>query len=205
MNNTLKNKFKIDYEKQHELPSDHLWERIEEQLIPKEKSVKLNFWKIAAVILLLISIGLLYQYEILPKNVQSNSIVKRTTLTQFTKKSKNDELITNNIYPLESVKPFKTKIDKVAKKISEQKEILVDSEHIPLEVNSGEIKITQNTELVTPKTPMKYITAEDLLFEREVQRTIENKGKTSKMVHVTGFEKPKEISLLGITLYEESK
>lgn len=207
MNNTLKNKFKSDYEKQFDLPSDHLWGRIEEHLTPEKETTKLNFWKIAAVILLLITIGLIYQYEIQPNKEKVNTIVKRKTSVQTPVESPNETLFSDNNTSLNIVKAVKPQIASATLKIKEDKQenLAIDNEVLPSQETFEESKTIQNSQIVISKTPVKYITAEDLLFEREVQKTIENKSKNSKIVHVPGFEKPKEISLLGITLYEESK
>lgn len=204
MNNTLKNKLKTDYEKQLELPSYKLWGKIEEQLLPVKKTSKINYWKIAAVMLLLITIGVIYQYQLKPKAVSTPQIVlvkkeplESNPIDVSTKKNVSKE------QESEAVTNF-VKMDKKKENIIVKDRPLPLNDLPRLDVIENN-KIVQNSETVAPSKPVKYITAEDLLFEREVQKTMENKEKPSKMVHINGFEKPKQISLLGITLYDESK
>ena len=74
MKNSLKNKLKNQYENQSEIPTENLWERIESQLEnSEEKKVvvakKINYWKYAAIFLMVVSLGLVVNYFLNQKSV----------------------------------------------------------------------------------------------------------------------------------------
>lgn len=223
MKETLKNKLKNQYESLSEQPSENLWNRIEEQLgqkkSPVEKSAlpvykRSEFLKAAAVFLLFASLGIFLK-------VNRNSEQQQTAATAKTPEmvAKPEVAYVNEMNP--------TNGNQQENKIKATKSLVVpgkrEANHFPSKsgiaekalpemihpaVSARNLDSTTNEQLAQrpfKSEPTKYITAQDLLFEREAVRTLkeQQRSQTSKLGSITGMkiEKPKEVRILGITVY----
>lgn len=245
MENSLKNKLKNQYENLSETPSKNIWERIENELEGENKLEEkpiffFKYWKMASIILLLISLGLSFKiYFNKNFNLFENQIVKKEKNHSDVLRNSNGDATHFQTNPIENqvvassenqggkkeiqhknIQENKSKNElKVVKVFSDnqptnsiaeisKKEIKIqDSPKIFKEQNSIENKqvIAQNT---VKKPKAKYVTAEDLLFEREASKTLKEQENNRKSLGAnTDFtiKKPKEIKILGFTVYFDDK
>ena len=231
MKNSLKNKLKTDYENLSEQPSENLWEKIELGLEnPNEKKEikafpKINIWKVAAVILLLVSVGLLMN-QFLNNKVQINEnqmVEKENPERNLPKKVeikseeiRNDfiqkeNIETEKIANISSENVLKENINKEKNqdkkkteklKISEKNNVLAkedSSNSEPQYLANDAAKSSLN------KTKTKYVSAEDLLFEREASKSLKEQENDTRKLGDLGLkiEKPKEVKILGVTVYSD--
>ncbi len=230
MKNSLKNKFKNDYENLSENPSPDLWERIESGMsqngnhsIKKDRK-SFNYWKVAAVVLLMVSVGFSWQYFVQTKNdlpVNSiakrddNSSVKNSIKTNLSNERSADTLqITDENQLAKSAEIQKETSDSrvispIQKPITQKEFNSDNSVAIKEKLDSFQSqkkdfadKMNQNK---LPKVKTKYVTAEDLLFEREAGKSLrEQEHDTKKLGNLElKLDKPKGVKILGITVYSE--
>lgn len=230
MQNSLKNKLKFDYENLHEIPSEGLWERLENKLEDKKEMPKptFGFWRYAAIFLLLVSVLSMFLYKnneriivepivkIQPKSIQ-NSIIK--TENQDVAKWENSK-VENNIQTKKN-ESIHNKIPEkklVSENIStsKNKEILNNRiethlrQILPTEEENSLPKI-ENKEVIadvkSEKLPVKYVKSEDLLFGRELEKASLEQEKDNSKLGKTDLrlQKVKSIEILGFTVYSEEK
>lgn len=223
MNNSLKNKFKANYENLTQFPSDKLWEKLDAQL-DQETQVKKHFvyskvWRYAAVVLLLVSVGIIIRFN---QNSFSEPTENSSKVASSSIEVQNNEhgsgVIKQNISKQEETSLQKTrgsKTEKVA--VDFKKNIQSVSPENTLEKKSEEVipiqDLKENIAIVSdPATSInkemsaekiKYVTASELLFEREARKTLQNQNQ--KLVNTDVFQKPKEVKILGFTVYSDSQ
>lgn len=223
MNNSLKNKLKADYEDLRDFPSDKLWEKINEKL-GQESQVKNNFvfltvWRYAAAILVLVGIAFIVKYNYnssLPRLESTPSLATKTIESKDHKASA-DLPKQNSVSKEDFITPPKDEYLSKEITIDFKKNIPFDSPEKILEKNSAEIIPKQiikeniasvsepsaTIQIEVPAEKIKYVTASELLFEREVKKTLQSQNQ--KLVNADVFQKPKEVKILGFTVYSDSQ
>lgn len=224
MKETLKNKLKNQYGDLSEQSSENLWNRIEEQLeqqkSPIEKSAlpvykRSEFLKAAAVFLLFASLGIFLKVNRTSEQQQTAATAKTSEMVAKPEVTSVNEMNPTNGNQQENkikatkslVVPGKREANHFPSKSGiAEKKALPEMIHPP--VSTGNLDSTTNEQLARrpfKSEPTKYITAQDLLFEREAGRTLKEQqsSQSSKLGSITGMkiEKPKEIRILGITVY----
>jgi len=218
MDKKILKQLKTDYEDLEIKPSASLWNQIEFGLDNDSETVQkplFQWWKYAAVIVLLLSLGSLFYYnsdqflkpeEIITvkKTIENNS--KPTENIKSVAKNKNEEPGTTS----EIIKSEKTQ--------KKQSEILVETQNeaikeTPKIVNTEfqigvkpEIEINNKPEQLIPESPqlatikpaikeakVKYITANDLIFQRKY--SVEQKKNAPENTKRLGIIKINRISV----------
>ncbi|AZB28984.1 hypothetical protein [Chryseobacterium balustinum] len=211
MDKNIRKPLKTDYENLEIKPSASLWNQIELGLDNDSETVQkplFQWWKYAAVIVLLLSFGALFYYnsdrllkpeEIIAvkKAVESNS--KPTENIEVVADNKNEEL--NNISEI-IIKSEKTQKKQSEILVQSQSEVLKET---PKMTNAetqisikSEIEINNKPEQLIPESPqlataqpavkeakVKYITANDLIFQRKY--SIEKKENAQENVKRLGI------------------
>ena len=232
MKNSLKNKFRNEYEKQAEKPSAELWERIEMQLNQAEETEKqpakrffaFSFLKIAAVVLFLISAGFilnhyLNQPEVIrpvivhnenaepPKNISSGS--SSDSVATYAKQHK--EYTDENreiLIPEKVADPAEKAIEKKETALAANGNSVIEkAEHLPKITENGTQKEIPEQKFSVPKDKVKYVTAQDLLFEREAGKSLREQENDQRKLGDIGLkiEKPKSVKVLGVTVYSDEE
>lgn len=233
MKNSLKNKLKNQYENQSEIPTENLWERIESQLEnSEEKKVvvakKINYWKYAAIFLMVVSLGLVVNYFLNQKSVNPEFVnTEEPNLKQNENSIPIEEI--ENIQPIQINNSQEIAInktsnstvnssDKTAVKVNDEKTLtqnnqksIVENVIKPEKEDSPKV-IVPNIEnkpvlaqqpIVKEKT--KYITANELLFGREVDKSYKEQQENDEGKMGVNLRKPKEVKILGITVYSDEQ
>lgn len=227
MDKNILKQLKTDYEDLEIKPSVNLWNQIESELDETEETVQKPFfqwWKYAAVIVLLISLGggLLYF------NSHKNSKFKETVAVE--------KPLENNFKPTETVKPIiqnknitqnqtdtKTKINAnkielnsvsdvaVSKNESPKKLAVVRQELKTIEVpiistEKFEIRVTKP--LVAEKKKASYISANDLLLGRELDKTREEASDSRQFGILEAsklkIKRPHTLRIFGVKVFADS-
>lgn len=193
MDKNIRKQLKTDYENLEIKPSSSLWDQIELGLDNDSETVQkplFQWWKYAAVIVLLLSLGSLFYYnsdqflkpeEIIAvkKAVESNS--KPTENVEVVADNKNEEL--NNTSEI-IIKSEKTQKKQSEILVQSQSEVLKETPKMtnaePQISIKSEIEINNKPEQLIPESPqlattqpvvkeakVKYITANDLIFQRK--------------------------------------
>jgi len=221
MKNSLKNKFQSEYENLSERPSQDLWERLENKLenISEEKKgkniVKFSFWKVAAIVLLLISMGLLINQfthseqklheNVVVKNNENSKKIEKIINNPIKKSSENQEYASSENNIIKKTRHSEMNFTKQQK--HEGKEIA--SVQIPEKFEDSPVikEALAKEENISPlkKEKIKYITAEDLLFEREAGKSLKEQNNDHKRLGDLGvkLERPKTVKVLGVTIYSD--
>jgi len=215
---------KSKYEQKEMSVSDGLWDRLEEKLdqVPaKKKQSKMIWWRLVAVIILILNFGTISWMTDLKNKVkespefefrtdQISSVRQQSENTNEIQKSvsitnsevDNQRLTAKNVKVLansESDKNENQNTDAVS-----QKENLIKKEEIP--IPKPEEKLAQNE---TPKPKVKYVSSSDLLFGVEIDKAKSETPKSAMGINVSkpkidsDFPNPKRIKLFGITLYDK--
>lgn len=217
MKDSMKNNLKTQYELLSEKPGTELWEKIEEALdesltSAKKQSVFPKFWKIAAVLFLLISIGVILKLSFqkeeivsplvaqkeevktpdVQKNLEFEDTVQRIVKNQQKKKETLEKIIIAEVQKEDSKKVEKLQKEDSTKEVKENARFVIKEK----EESDKSIKKDENF-------ASGYISADDLIFGRELDKVhqdqqTENKGKLG-----LELKKPKEIKVLGVTVYTE--
>lgn len=215
MKNNNYTPLKSAYEKRQMMPSENLWEKIEQQMdnqpfrTPKKQ---LLWWPYAAVLTLTAGLGILFFINDKKENIPPNVLVQTTTKTEQTKK----EEPSTNIIAKNNDKKVEYRNDKnfaIAKKSDKIKND--DSTHPTLIKKKPDTSIAKRAEDTIHTRALaenkkqdveekEYISADDLLFGRELdkQRDIEKKSPT-KMVYKSPKIFSKNMEILGIPIYSE--
>lgn len=231
MKQELLKQLKSDYEKLEIKPSADLWSRIE-QIDPKEdKSSAMSFkkpfqwWKYAAVLVLLFSVGILLyfnQNHIAPIN---NTLVHRQQAQERAEPS----ILNFDIHVAENTETG-IKVDKKnteenltipkayqQEEITQKKEFRINKEEQVI-VADYEIKapiLERNMDFATNKVPFakekksEYINADELLQGREFQKKREeNRTDIRKFgaLDITQIKvkSPNSFKVFGVTVYSDS-
>ena len=227
MNNLLKNKIKSDYENLTENTSAVLWEKINERLeIDKaeKKTVALPvLWKYAAAVLILVSLGFTLKFINLTSTDQSTD---KKAMVSSQKKEDSKEKMSfiihqNTVQKMKIAKTEKVVInqEQTTQHLAQQPKTMAPKElakNEPLFVSPKQeqtekaapnlVTYVSKDPMVSQTTPVektKYVTASELLFEREANKTLQNQNET--MVTAELFQKPKQIKILGFTVYTDTQ
>lgn len=230
MDKKILKQLKTDYEDLEIKPSENLWDQIELGLDNDSKIVQkplFQWWKYAAVIVLLLSLGSLFYYnsdqflkpeEIIAvkKTIENNS--KPTENVKSIAKNKNEEPSTNSEIIIKSEKTQKKQSEIL---VETQNEVLKETPKIvntefqigvkpDIEItNKPEQLITESPQLATTKPvvkemKVKYITANDLIFQRKY--SVEQKKNAPENTKRLGIIKINRISVSPefITIFSSS-
>lgn len=231
MKNSMLNKLKSGYEEMEIKPSADLWDQLDQKLEEKsEMAGKASFhWlKYAAVVLLLISFGTImyfnFKKEVEVKN--TGYIVKKesnTTADPVHPKLEKPQVVSNNAVATERVvvitgNPKVQITERKERKIGQpestefkiQQIAATPPVNIPAEPKEIENTV-QNLPVVAAarKAPGGYISSDDLLIGRELDKSRENFVKEEKRFGVFNigkvFRKVDNVTFLGVTLYNDPK
>lgn len=229
MDKKILKQLKTDYEDLEIKPSASLWNQIEFGLDNDSETIQksmFQWWKYAAVIVLLISFGALFYFNsdqfskskeaiAVKKTPESNS--KPTENIKSVAENKNEEPITNS----EIIKSEKTQKKQSEILVETQNEVLKETPKIvntefqigvkpEIEINNKpEQLINESPQLVTAKPvvkemKVKYITANDLIFQRKY--SVEQKKNAPENTKRLGIIKINRISVSPefITIFNSS-
>lgn len=229
MDKKILKQLKTDYEDLEIKPSENLWDQIELGLDNDSETVQkplFQWWKYAAVIVLLVSFGTLFYFNsdqfskskkaiAVKKTIENNS--KPTENIKSVAENKNEEPITNS----EIIKSEKTQKKQSEILVETQNEVLKETPKIvnaefqigvkpDIEItNKPEQLITESPQLATTKPvvkemKVKYITANDLIFQRKY--SVEQKKNAPENTKRLGIIKINRISVSPefITIFSSS-
>lgn len=204
MDKKIRKQLKTDYEDLEIKPSANLWEQIELGLDNDSETVQkpsFQWWKYAAVIVLLLSFGTLFYYNsdqfLKPKEIVA---VKKPVENNSKPKENSESVADNKIEELNNTSEISIKPAKAQKKQSEilvhtQSEVLKETPKIvntepqislkpEVEINKKpeqqipELRQLATTQPVVKANKVKYVTANDLIFQRKY--SIEKKENTQE-------------------------
>lgn len=220
MKNTVKDKFKREYEELSENVPPNLWERLETDLdsTSMEKPIakrSLPFYKYAAVLLVFLSVGLYFFISQKESMKSSDNIVigqekinrenpEEKSVEAVALKSEEKQKADINMESV-VVASSSNQIEKMALNhpISSAKKSIEKTDSPKIESKTqaeAPFNLAQNKE-VTEK--VKYTSAEDLLFGYELEKTNAELDKRGNKLGNLELKKPKEISILGVKIYSE--
>lgn len=219
------NKLKSDYEELEIKPSSDLWDRLEGKLDKKAEIVlkpSFQWWKYAAVIAVLISLGTLFYFDSsqeakisVVENIQKTP---ENVLKPIEKHSQTIVLNQNRIKNEMYSKPDKNNIrsdyslEKTSEKIEHSQDIVVtEKENIITKVPVILAEKQENSlqPLVADRKKVSYISADDLLVGRELDKTREENYNDQRKFGVINMSKikikgPNSLKILGFTVISDS-
>jgi len=204
MDKKIRKQLKTDYEDLEIKPSANLWDKIELGLDNNSETVKkplFQWWKYAAVIVLLLSFGILFYYNSNQFFKPKETIAVKNPVENNSKSKENTESVAENeIENLNNTSEISIKSEKAQKKQTEvlvqnQSEVLKEAPKIvntepqinlkpEVEINNKpEQQIYESPQLATTQpvlkaNKVKYVTANDLIFQRKY--SIEKKENTQE-------------------------
>lgn len=227
-NNTL-NKLKSDYEELEIKPSSELWDKLDQRLDETSEIVlktSFQWWKYAAVILLLISAGTFIYFNIKKDSFdykKTNYIVKKrlkNTVNPINPEFENQPVISNE----EKIENNNAKVVVENQKSNPKKEKeIIQPQISEFKARSFTVKQSENIDIKpakienhipnipviaeVKKSKSSYINANELLIGREFDKTRENPYKNDVKFGVFNFDKPKvdNVTVLGVSIYVDSK
>ncbi|PJJ67032.1 hypothetical protein [Chryseobacterium geocarposphaerae] len=225
MNNNMLNKLKSDYEELEIKPSSDLWERLEGKLEEKPQiALKSSFqwWKYAAVIVVLISLGSLFYFNLEgPSQIDEVKITQNTSEAILEPQEKHNEELVLNENQIQ--KPISSEIKRIhsqsyfpSENISEKEKFqslaVKEEENIVVEVPSVLTEKPENNSekpLIADRKKVSYISAEDLLIGRELDKTREENYNDQRKFGVIDMSKikikgPNSLKILGFTVISDS-
>ncbi len=230
MKNNMLNKLKSGYEEMEIKPSDALWDQLDQKLDEKSEmtgETSFHWWKYAAAVVLLISVGTIVYF-----NFKKEVEVKNTAYTVKKESHKTADpvhletplMISNNTAaPEKAVMAMTENPRSQIKEETEQKIVGPGSTESKIQqiaatssvdVPVGPEKIenaVHNFPVVAEarKTTGSYISADDLLTGRDLDKSRENLLKEEKKFGVFNigkvFHKVDNITFLGVTVYNDPK
>ncbi|WP_445430409.1 hypothetical protein [Chryseobacterium indoltheticum] len=230
MDKKILKQLKTDYEDLEIKPSENLWDQIELGSDNDSQTVQkplFQWWKYAAVIVLLVSFGTWFYFNSDQFSKSKEAIAVKKTIKNNSNLTENIESVTDN----KNEEPNTTSeiIIKSEKTQKKQSEILVETQNevlkeTPKIVNTElqisekpEIKINNKPEQLIPESPqlatikpaikeakVKYITANDLIFQRKY--SVEQKKNAPENTKRLGIIKINRISVSPefITIFNSS-
>lgn len=222
MKNNMLDKLKSDYEELEIKPSSDLWDRLEGKLDKKPQIAlkpSLQWWKYAAAIALVISLGSLFYFNSEhPSQINEAKIAQNTSeniLKPLEKQDKRLVLNDNQIQkPISSeIKRSHTQSNFHSENISESEQLqsLTVKENIVAETPTITEKPENNSgkPLVADRKKVSYISAEDLLIGRELDKTREENYNDQRKFGVIDMSKikikgPSSLKILGFTVISDS-
>jgi hypothetical protein len=232
MKNSMLNKLKSDYEELEIKPSSDLWSQLEGKLGEEPEMVlkpAFQWWKYAAVVILLISFGSLFYFNrhktgfndkptdyIVKKNVEKTTapihsgFENQAVVSNEEKADKNEEKIVaeNHTTTTEEVSHLKKENTTIQSQISEDKsQQFVNVDIQPVKIENQTLNLPVIAEVKKEKT--KYINADELLLGREFDKTREENQNVHKQFGVLDASKikvksPNSLKILGFTIFSDS-
>lgn len=231
MDKKILKQLKSDYEDLEIKPSAYLWDQIDSALEKESESLpkpaaSWGWWKYAAVVLLLISVGTLIYYN-REFNTEKTDYFVKQNIEKVVFKTENDpEIIPRKETPIVEIAPkiIKETDQKVKqnhnKNLLPQKEIFKPQILEPVEpkivINQPENKIDRQENIENKITPVisdnkkiSYVTANDLLLGNELDRSREKTNMDTRKFGVIHLNKvlPKfnNVVVLGATVYVDPR
>lgn len=231
MDKKILKQLKSDYEELEIKPSANLWDQIDaalekESASPQKSSFSVNWWKYAAVVLLLISLGALMYYNEGFNTEKTDYIVKQNLKKEVLETENNSEKIfqkENTV--IETAPKIVNETDQKVKQnnnkdLVSQKEIIKPQISEPTEtkivINQPENKIDQPENIENKINPVisdtkkiSYVSANDLLLGRELDKSRENANMEKRNFGVIHLNKvlPNfgNVTVLGVSVYVDPK
>jgi hypothetical protein len=231
MKKEILRQLKSDYEKLEIQPSSDLWDRMQfgKDNIPSvSKKISFQWWKYAAVAVLLISLGSLFYFNF-NKAEENRNMVKTSNSLKSTPAKSNVEIINSDKMHTENniaVTPNENRADKAEEN---KKTNITSQEHLNSNslVLAAEEKVSTNDlsrnrvteEKITSQDAEKpviaerkkatYIKADELLLGREFDKTRDETRNHHKTFGVLELKKikiktPNSFKILGMTVFSDS-
>ncbi|WP_426278330.1 hypothetical protein ACN9MN_03150 [Chryseobacterium sp. S-02] len=226
MKNNMLNKLKSSYEEFEIKPSSNLWNRLDEKLDEKpEMQLKPSFqwWKYAAVIVVLISLGSLFyfnsgqnsQTEIVKKFQKTSENVPEPTLKQDESIILSENIIENHSSSTSDKNKEQSNFssEKLSERIEQPQDIApTQKENVIVELPAILAEKKENNSvqpLVADRKKVSYISADDLLVGRELDKTREENYNDQRKFGVIDMSKikikgPNSLKILGFTVISDS-
>jgi hypothetical protein len=233
MKNNMLNKLKSNYEELEIKPSIDLWSRLEQRLEENPVTISkktFEWWKYAAVIVFLISMGTVFYFNSGNDsgNEKVNYIVKKSL--EITVNSNNPDLKYQTAYPKSApteksdkelaIKNEKENFDKIL--VPEKENTTIKNEVSVVEIQQIAVKQPEKLDIQpagienhvpviaeVKKTKPTYINSNELLLGREFDKTSRNPYKNDVKIGIFNFDKPapnvENVTVLGVTVYVDSK
>ena len=231
MDKKILKQLKSDYEEREIKPSADLWDQIDAALENKSESspktsFSLGWWKYAAVVLLLISVGTLIYYNKGFNTEKTDYMVKQNLKKEVLKKENNSEIIPQKENPIlertsEIVKETDQKVkennnqDLVPQKetfkpqISESTEPKIVIIQLEKQIDKPEKIENKITPAISETKKISYVTANELLLGNELDKTREKSKVENRNFGVIHLNKvlPNlgNVTVLGLTVYVDPK
>ncbi|MDY3548589.1 hypothetical protein PG291_08240 [Riemerella anatipestifer] len=215
---------KHSYENLSEKPSPMLWEKLEEKLELNEKATPIfsikKMMRYAAVFLALVSLGsLLWKLNTPSIPEHSNAIVSNqtsTTKTSVENTTENTTLQENLLMEKKNETGIKSQL-KIEKN---NHQIIAKNNHT--NKDSLGTKNLENSEILAKSSEEKkeetYVTADQLLFGREIGKEKKNQSESNKSklgkvddkntkesAFPIEIKEPKEVEIFGVKIYSKEK
>lgn len=233
MNKKILKQLKSNYEEREIKPSANLWDQIDatlekESASPQKSSFSADWWKYVAVVLLIISLGTFMYYKdgfntekkhyIVKQNLKEEEVLEKENYSEIIPKEEKTELETAQEIVKETDKILEKNDDK---DLVTQKEAIQPqfSEHTEprIVINQAENKINQpeiienniNSTKVSNTKKISYVSADDLLLGRELDKTREENQKNHKQFGVLDASKikirrPNSLQIFGFKVFSDS-
>jgi hypothetical protein len=216
-------------------PSNDLWDRIDAALekgsdLPVKQSFQ--WWKYAAVVLLLISFGVFFYFN--PKSAESNKVITKSDNSDksvpakrqidgieklkaeqienediaISGKKNNGEIKTEKSITKSYTEDLKS-YNPILVKAEEEKNIHTENINVPIAKEKTHDQITESPIIIAEKKKASYIKADELLLGREIDKTREENHGGQKRMGVVDMEKikikgPNSLKILGMTVFSDS-
>lgn len=227
------NNLKSNYEELEIKPSSELWSRLEQQLEENPVTISkktFEWWKYAAVIVFLISMGTVFYFNSGNDsgNEKVNYIVKKSL--EITVNPNNPDLKYPTAYPKSApteksnkkivIKDKETNFDKVL--VPEKENTTIKNEVSVVKIQQIAVKQPEKLDIQpagienhvpviaeVKKTKPTYINSNELLLGREFDKTSRNPYRNDVKIGIFNFDKPtpnvENVTVLGVTVYVDSK
>lgn len=231
MEKKILKQLKSDYEELEIKPSADLWSKIdsaleEESESSDKSSFSLSWWKYAAVILLFISLGTLIYYNRDFNTEKTDYIVKQNLRKEVPKTENNSGIILqegNSIVEtdpktVEETRPKVVQNDNkdlvqpkeiIRPQISERTETKIVINQPENKIDQPEIIENKISLVISDKRKISYVSANDLLLGRELDKTREENQKDHKQFGVLDaskikFRRPNSLQIFGFKVFSDS-
>ncbi|MBO6184667.1 MAG: hypothetical protein J6O88_08225 [Chryseobacterium sp.] len=225
MDKNIRKQLKTDYEDLEIKPSANLWKQIESGLGNNSETVQktlFQWWKYAAVIIIMLSFGSLFYFNSNQKSNSKKTIAAKKVLENKLKPKdvvettvSNENIIKNPAFTEVKTTEEINKWNSVLEMLSEKTEIPKNLVIIEKEINNIEAPqiIIEKFEnplakpLITEKKKVSYISGHDLLLARELDKTREENNKDQRKFGVFDMSKikgPSSLKIFGLSVISDS-
>ncbi|MBD8081803.1 hypothetical protein [Chryseobacterium caseinilyticum] len=223
MDKNIQKQLKTDYEELEIKPSANLWDQIESELDTGSETFRkhtFHWWKYAAVIVLLISVGGLFYFNT-DKPLNNNTIITKNPsennfrLTEAIESTiPNEEITKKSVFNKVDVINDHNKFvsEKSIEKIQTQinPEIIV-KELKPIDTPVFALQTPQNINSktnITEKKKTSYTTADELLLGRELDKTRVESSRSEQFGVVDAsklkIRRPGSLRIFGVKVFADS-